>query len=206
MQLFDGQPECVRACLPEVLRPLAPSVDDQARVRPVLLDPASQPGHGAAALAEHLQDGALGAVLCVNYFNHSTDSNKGVACRQGPIQTPCVNFKDWLAQQIKERDWGVAEAAGHIGVSHSMVSRYLNGKARPERKAQRAIVKTFGIDRDELEAMVDSPRPPLARSSSVDRNVEIINWDAMTPEEGALLRRLLRGALDVFEARERGER
>jgi transcriptional regulator with XRE-family HTH domain len=69
-------------------------------------------------------------------------------------------FREWLAAQLAERDWGVAEAAAHIGVSHSMVSRYLSGKALPERRGLRAIAATFGVGREALEAMVDADRPP----------------------------------------------
>jgi transcriptional regulator with XRE-family HTH domain len=68
-------------------------------------------------------------------------------------------FREWFAARIKERDWGVAEAGREIGISHAQVSRYLAGHSVPERKAIKALSRTFEISRDELEALVDAGRP-----------------------------------------------
>lgn len=40
----------------------------------------------------------------------------------------------------------------------------------------------------------------------IDRNIEPIDLAAMPPEQARLLKLILRGALDVADAKERGER
>lgn len=115
-------------------------------------------------------------------------------------------FKDWLAEQIRQRGWAPVDAAREIGIDESLMSRYLNGKRLPSRQTAKKIAACFGVPLpDVLEAIdLQETRLPARLQPGFD-NIEYLNPDDYTPEEAALIARVLDGVATVFRAKARGE-
>ena len=75
-------------------------------------------------------------------------------------------FRDWLKAQLELRGIvGVGEAGRALGISQSMMSRYLAGQDRPSRKNVIAIAHGLRLPVDEVQAVVHADQERIGSAT-----------------------------------------
>lgn len=151
-----------------------------------ILESGGQPYGHVAAFGTHVP--IMGTqVPCVKYSRQSDF-----------IGEKAVQFPVWLRTEMDRQGVSVTELARLLGVNHTVVSAWRNGRRQPKAHNVRAIAAALGVDEDValIAAGAKAPDPylnpdsPLARLTPL---IEQVDWDSH-PE----LLRALEGQLRMY--------
>lgn len=180
-----------------------PLVEHPVQVERAVLGLPREPSLGEPALGQYSEDRM--DLLNLNLL-HDQHFRASLAICQESIQTRGVPFKEWLADQIRQHGWAPVDAAREIGIDESLMSRYLNGKRLPSRQTAKKIAACFGVTLPEvLEAIDRQEAQTIARPPPRLDNLEYVTKADYTPDQWAVVVEVLRGVLNVAEAKARGE-
>lgn len=111
-----------------------------------------------------------------------------------PIENSPVDVSEWLRDETARRRWSQADMARESGLSRQAISKYFQGRGRPDIKSLHAIARAFGYTPESVLRVLGWLPPDHERTPQTDAVIE-----AMTgmPEEwqdeiAALVRRMRR--------------
>jgi transcriptional regulator with XRE-family HTH domain len=106
-------------------------------------------------------------------------------------ESSSTTFQEWIAAEMRRREWRQADFARAAGVDVSMVSRWLHGR-RPDPASLERVADAIGADLDALLTLAGhrprTPRDDDPRVASLVAKVRQITW---TPERYLIVDALL---------------
>lgn len=122
-----------------------------------------------------------------------------------------TQFGAWLEAQRAARDASLDEFAVVLGVDASNLSRYMNGTRAPSRKNLRLIAAALGVEKAELDAMVEADEAAKVGRSYAEQHeagpgFAIVSATATTEVRDPRLIGLFYGVLGRWERMTEAER
>ena len=111
-------------------------------------------------------------------------------------------FREWLQNQLTQREWRAAELARRLGVPSGTVSRWLSGERQPTPRSCDRLAAILGIDAD-LVLSLGGHRPgaqPIPPNDPRERIITLLQRLELTPSQAAGLEAMLRAWLDEQHA------